>query len=592
MRETGRQPALHINCACRLAVLVALLLATASAIADKNSIQELLDQADRPGFTILNSEDRQLLERLLVDYDHATPRQQTDIRLIQARNVALAGDFGRGIEILSTLVEQKTDADQQLRALELLANMLLQTDRYHEAFSHLMSAVDLAEEVESAEQQGRVYSLAAYWYAELGATDQARQLARLVDARIDEMQDPWQACITLEKLGLAQRTMNNMQAARLIGERALSVCAEAGDPIYISATHALLGEIHARLGNTEQAKSLMTDAIELAEKIGYIDGQLLAQVALARLLIGQQRHAEAEELLMDSLEAIESRQRWRHLKDARRLLGRIAQAQGDLESAHHHYTRYLDAHDRYLWTLRSRAVAFHEVRLGAREREQELQVLREQTQLDELESLARRQRWGLQMVSFGLISLLVAVLILLTLHTVNERRHFRTLSRRDSLSGLYNHTSFLEESIKAMDRNQSSPVTMVVGDIDHFKRINDTYGHLVGDEVIRRVASRLQEAFGNHGIVGRIGGEEFAIMLPGKRVDFALELVEELRRALNKTRRSDSHHPVTISFGLAEAQGATSVVKLREAADEALYAAKRAGRDQVSIAGRRASGEV
>ena len=574
--------------ACRIAMVAALALACSLALAHSHEIDQLIERADRPGFSLMTPEGRQLLERLLDHFEHADPRQQVKIRLIQGRNLALAGDYEGGIETLTHLIQQDTDTDLHLRTLELLANMLLQIDRYHEAFTHLEEAVELAPDAESSARQGRVYSLAAYWYGEVGATDRARELARLAEERVDDMNDPWQACITLEKMVLAWRAMDELLTARQSAEQALSACRNAGDPIFLSAITQHLGQIQFLLGNDERAEVLLNEAINVASENGYVDGLLQARLALAHLLERQQRLGEAEALLAASIDEMESRQRWRHLRDARRLAGSIAHQRGDHETAYQHFSRYLDAHERHLRALRARAVAFHEVRHGARARELEIQFLREQAELEELEDLARRQQRRIQLVSFGLIAMLVVILSLLIVHTIRDRRHYRTLSRRDSLSGLRNHTSFFEAAGEAVERCQrkNRPATMVLGDIDHFKQINDTYGHLVGDEIIRLVSSRLQDTFGRHGITGRIGGEEFAALLPGRDEQHARELVEKLRRALRKTRHSDPKQRVTISFGIAQSGGTLTLDGLRQVADDALYDAKHAGRDQVVVARR------
>ncbi len=587
MRPFGRRAPIARHRVCHIAVvLTVVLLGPVPASSQVDEVHALLKHADSPGFTTMTDEGREVLDRLLDRHAHATPRQQVHIRLIEARNIAIAGDYERGVEILSSLIEQEMDPDQHLRALVLLANLLLQIDRYHEAFTHLKEAIDRAPDVDSSVHRGRVYSLAAYWYGEVGDTDQATEMARLAERQVDEMDDPWVACIALEKLGLAWRAMNELLTARRIAERALTYCTKAGDPVYITAVTRQLGQIHFLLGNDERAETELVQAIELARENGYVDGLLQAQLALARLLKRQQRITEAAELLNTSIEDMESRQRWRHLRDARRLLGEIAHREGYLEAAFRHFSRYLDAHQRHLAALRSRATAFHEIQFDARARQQELELLREQARIEELEDLARQQQWRIQLVSFGLIAFLMVILSLLIVHTIRDRRHYRTLSRRDSLSGLRNHTSFFEAAIAALERCQrkNKPATLVLGDIDHFKQVNDTCGHLVGDDIIRRVASRLQEAFGRHGITGRIGGEEFAVLLPGKDEAQALKHVEKMRQSLQKTRQSDPEQRVTISFGIARSRPEQTMDDLRQAADDALYAAKHAGRDQVVVA--------
>jgi diguanylate cyclase (GGDEF)-like protein len=123
-------------------------------------------------------------------------------------------------------------------------------------------------------------------------------------------------------------------------------------------------------------------------------------------------------------------------------------------------------------------------------------------------------------------------------------------------------------------------------DIDHFKRINDTYGHPVGDEVIRVVAERLRDALRDADVLGRYGGEEFALIVPQTGAA-AAELAERLRHVVsgNPVPTAAGPLPVTISVGLACLDGADEDLRqLLSRADGALYQAKQAGRDRVCIA--------
>jgi diguanylate cyclase (GGDEF)-like protein len=178
---------------------------------------------------------------------------------------------------------------------------------------------------------------------------------------------------------------------------------------------------------------------------------------------------------------------------------------------------------------------------------------------------------------------LVLILILLLAHTTRDRRRYRQLSHQDGLTGLNNHTRFFEIADPAFEsaRMSGKPFTLILADIDLFKGINDEHGHLTGDEVLRRVSARLREVFGERGIVGRIGGEEFAIALPGHEPSDVRAPLEELREKLRSSRTEDDRIRVSMSFGVARADGDASLIELRQRADEALYEAKRQGRDRV-----------
>ncbi len=175
---------------------------------------------------------------------------------------------------------------------------------------------------------------------------------------------------------------------------------------------------------------------------------------------------------------------------------------------------------------------------------------------------------------------------------VHER--LKQLSRSDGLTGLFNRRHFQEYYQHVWERAQydQSPVSVLMIDVDHFKKYNDRYGHPAGDECLRQVASVLEAQVRRPGdLVARYGGEEFIAVLPNTDADAAAAVAERVRQAigaLNMRHEASPTHPVvTLSVGVASCQ-ADFLLKstaLLTASDEALYQAKNTGRNRVSVRG-------
>jgi len=158
----------------------------------------------------------------------------------------------------------------------------------------------------------------------------------------------------------------------------------------------------------------------------------------------------------------------------------------------------------------------------------------------------------------------------------------------DGLTGLYNAEFFhiaLGNVVSAMRRHEQ-PVALVIFDLDHFKRINDSFGHAAGDEVLRHVGHAVADAARGDEIVVRIGGEEFALLMPGSTLQAAETAAERLRQIMAQSAYcvvDGERHSVTASFGCAARQQWAEAVgeSLFNAADQAMYAAKQAGRNRV-----------
>lgn len=170
------------------------------------------------------------------------------------------------------------------------------------------------------------------------------------------------------------------------------------------------------------------------------------------------------------------------------------------------------------------------------------------------------------------------------LTTVRNRivraRQLHQLIARDSLTGLLNHTHLLGALQEAMRTSPDRPLTFVMVDIDHFKQVNDTYGHPVGDLVIRNLSLFLRQRLRKSDPIGRYGGEEFAVILPDATEAQAIGIMDDIRAGFANLLHDGKTLRVSFSCGLAQWQG-ESLSELVSAADQALYQAKHQGRNQV-----------
>ena len=152
------------------------------------------------------------------------------------------------------------------------------------------------------------------------------------------------------------------------------------------------------------------------------------------------------------------------------------------------------------------------------------------------------------------------------------------LSRTDPLTGLLNRRALLADLDGSVDT-----MTLVITDLDHFKRVNDTHGHLVGDEVIRTVSSLMSDHLADLGRVGRLGGEEFAFLSSDVPLQHLMQRLQALRRDIEATPLAGGRVTVTISAGVATRARGRSFETLYAAADRALYAAKTSGRNCIVV---------
>ncbi|MGD1277449.1 MAG: diguanylate cyclase [Tepidisphaeraceae bacterium] len=156
----------------------------------------------------------------------------------------------------------------------------------------------------------------------------------------------------------------------------------------------------------------------------------------------------------------------------------------------------------------------------------------------------------------------------------------------DGLTGLWNHTYFNERlrQEQSLARRMGGPLSCIMIDVDHFKTINDTYGHPYGDETLRRIAATLGEIGRVEDVLCRMGGEEFVLLCPNTTLEGAHKLALRCRDAVLNMNLTHEGEPVRVTCSFGVASDATSPGSLMEQADRALYQAKHRGRDRVVVA--------
>lgn len=194
--------------------------------------------------------------------------------------------------------------------------------------------------------------------------------------------------------------------------------------------------------------------------------------------------------------------------------------------------------------------------------------------------------WTTALLAHAVMALMVA-LCLFTAEALDLMRALRSESITDPLSGLLNRRGFETRASTMLGICQATglPASLLIADLDRFKALNDRHGHAAGDRVIAEFAARLRAAAGSRAVAGRLGGEEFAVLLPMADAAAARLFTEAVRKVFSGDSIAGLPREVrvTASFGIALCAGKESLADLMRRADEALYHAKRDGRDSVRV---------
>lgn len=492
------------------------------------------------------------------------------------------------------------------------------------------AAIDAAAKTADPDLLGYTHSFRGDVYSMKG--DQALALLDYLDAQhIFEQADlKTDAEANLFKIAIAYRRMGELnKAMEYFNQQEVIAKAKHKDDDLISI-YSNYGYIHEEKGEFDAAENDFKRAIELSKRKNSRSSIGSSRLALASILVQTKRYSTAlrtlqqarTDLLVDgpidfsnqALLALYSGQAKAGLGQHREALEDYASADAALDSSENlryqamlykarsesfealsdnagalaELKRYLVTQQALTDKTRSEQTLFLQHQFDASRRDLENQRLNAEKLLreQELESLIKARRW--QWAAIALAAVLLVLLSVLVARQILRMRRLQVLALTDSLTGLANRRRierFANEQIE-QSLAQKRSFTIITLDIDYFKRLNDTYGHIAGDQVLARVATACQQALRAFDVIGRTGGEEFLVVLPRSQLAQGAQVAERLRASVAELDLNDIAPglKVTVSMGVAEFKSEDRDLKdLVRRADNALYRAKANGRDRIEV---------
>jgi len=525
----------------------------------------------------------ELREAIAGDPDITTD-QRLRLRYLQAYAEAFAGRYAQAVELAEALIAESDSVELRFRATGLIVNSHAATHNFAEGLRHIDRMMVMLDRVEDRDIRHTGLGAATVLHVQLGQFEQGASLARQVLA---DQPAPRVSCLMRELL-LETRYRRGEPFADAEVDQLIRDCDAIGETVMANLARAYLARQWARQGEHARAADLLEAHLSAAVAGGYphLIADMNAELALARLALDEIDAAERHALA--AVAASEDSPFGPPRVNAFRVLYQIAERRGEPAAALDMYRRYAEADRAYLDDVKARELAFQLVRQETAEKTQSIELLNRQNEVLRLEQAvakASAQRTGLLA---ALLAVLASSIGYWAYQIKRGQRALRTLAETDALTGISNrhHFTSLAQRTLANAAKAGSTVGLLMFDLDDFKAINDRYGHATGDWVLRRVAAACAKQCGAADCIGRLGGEEFAILLEGDRVVEAPALAAACRRAIAAIDSSDGGAPlsITASFGIADSRTAGyDLHALLTQADQAMYRSKRAGRDRVSL---------
>ena len=563
-------------------LLLCLLLAGGAQAASRPDLTRLLERADAVKLKDPGQFDA-IMRQVGGDERDLSAGQRQYFLFLRAWKGAYDGKDASAIAQLSVLAADSPIVEIRFRAYAVLELLSTAQRRYQAAYENLGKAMSLLPRVSGAAARTEGLLAASELYSQVGQYDLAMHAAQTV------IDDDWAGqgvCTGGERKLYALYNSGRFAEFDAQAGPVIATCLRLGQPAYANELRVSLAARYLANGRVAQALTLLTGSYPQVRQMGY-SRQILSFDALLALAYQKKGDASAAaRFASDAARLAIPGEYPQPLIAAYQILYQLAKQRGDVAGALAYHERYTIAKIGYLNDVSARQLAYEKTRQENIARKLEIQSLSRNNRVLELEHRLAAKQVEATRLYVVILTLILLFIGLWALWTKRSQLHFKNLSRLDGLTGISNRLHFIEraEAALAYARRSEQEVCVVLFDLDHFKSINDRFGHPTGDFVLRRTAVVCKEYLRASDIFGRFGGEEFSILLPGCRLEAAREQAEQLRQTINSIQAESRGATIgaSASFGIA-CSGASGyeLARLLAHADSALYRAKRAGRNCV-----------
>jgi diguanylate cyclase (GGDEF)-like protein len=528
---------------------------------------ELIARAEQQR-TADNAAFRASLAQLDASRQTLTEPQKWHLRYLHAWQQDFGGDIEGAQRNLREIIAQAPDPLIRFRARTTLLNTMALTRHYEDAYREL----DLL-----MQEMPQVHDTTARFQA-LG------EAAQLMDVPPGEG-----VC----RAGVHSEHARYRRGGLKSSDRGLAevirICEAQGQPVF---ANYLRGDVAAMLiaeHDTAGAIAYLRKHLPEVERVSYKRQMAQFKALLAQALLAEGQWGEARSSALAAIDDGRGDGISEPLAIAYQVLYAVAHHAGNDTEALGWYQKYSEAERAYLDDASAQAQAYQRVHLRLAERRREAEALGSRNRILQMQQSLDRKAMQASGLLIALLLTLLASVAFWVARLKRSQRRFMRLARHDGLTGIFNRQHFVEcaEEVLAAASLRHEPACLILFDLDHFKQINDAHGHLVGDRVLRRTAEVCRQQLRRNDIFGRLGGEEFGILLPGCAVDTVMARAEAIRAAIASASDERDLRDVTVSASLGIAGTRDAGYDLRQLmadADDALYRAKHAGRNQVVIA--------
>jgi diguanylate cyclase len=527
----------------------------------------------------------ELIQQLDANAESATTDQLEKLRYLQAYRLAFIGQYSLAIQKASVIFDGSKNITLKYRAGLLMTNSYAVTRDYGEGFRTLNKTLLLQNKIDDPQHRHDGLFVAALIHNQVGQYKLGKYYAGQILA---DNPDIRLRCLANSVLLEAMSNMKSMPENDNDIDLMIRSCSDHGESLIANLSRTYLARKWARQGDIKKAIALLEQHLTETDSSQF--PRLLAEIhsllAEYKLTVGDMVQAEHHAFIAIKQSAAVPYSQ--PLVIAEKTLYEIALRRNDKAAALDHYKKYAEADKAYLTDVKARELAYQLAKHETLQKTQTIALLNQKNEVLQLEQKVTKQAAQNTKLLVALLGVLLASIIFWAYRTKRTQMAFRLLAETDALTGISNRDHFTKRAEHALleATKKKDVLAMVMFDLDNFKSINDRYGHGTGDWVLKKVIEVCTPICRKSDAIGRLGGEEFAILLNPCDKDNAIQIAERCRESIAAINTDETGHPfnITASFGVnTTATSGYAFDALLSQADQALYQSKREGRNRVSL---------
>ncbi|MDT0594999.1 tetratricopeptide repeat-containing diguanylate cyclase [Glaciecola petra] len=503
---------------------------------------------------------------------------------IHAYLLYITGDIAWSITAFERLVVEASDFDQQFAAYASLANLYGGTQKWAKGFKALEYLSDNIQKVSSIEAEEHGHMAAVNFYT---AIEETESVVAYIQPLLEGDYSLRFSCMIKMHWISAVNEADYKSLNEEIFTELLTRCEELNEPILQLGTYQELAFYYLKTEQVNKAFSLLSKHLDFAINVDY---KPLSDEFHQMLSIVYLNYEEFDKAKFHAEKVLENLDRGLYSNastSAYETLSKVAVSDGDYRRALEYYKKYSEAKSFVLNRENAKLFSVQRAKQESVEKSNKIALLDKENSLLKANVMLDEQSEQNQ----NLIYILILVLLLSAAYWIYKSRSnyqkLQKISRIDGLTDIANRHYFTDYSIDISTRNakDNRPVSFIMFDLDDFKKINDTYGHRVGDVALKSAANAAKIVCRKDDLIGRLGGEEFGIMLSDCTIQKAVAVAEACRTEIERAAVSEEFDfKLTASFGISGSElVGYDFDNIFDNADKALYESKTKGKNTVSV---------